>query len=148
MIYNPQSDYDLKKARKRFEQLIERGKPFELTDISKRSNKANNYLHLCLSYLALELGYTLEYTKLNIWKMTWCRDLFYIEEPNKKTGEMYKRVRSSAELNKEEMNRAIKILIEKASSECGVLLPNPNDRTYQDDFILIQKEVLNNQQYL
>jgi hypothetical protein len=148
MIYNAKSQFEANKARKRLEQLIERGKPFELTDITKRSNSQNSYVHLCLGILALELGYTLEYVKLNIWKMTWLRDMFYIDEVNKKTGEIYKRVRSSAELSKEEMSKAIEVLLEKASSECGVVLPNPNDQSYQDDFILMQREIYNNQQYL
>ena len=148
MIYDPKSDFEVKKARARLEQLIGRGKPFELTDVSRRSNSQNSYLHLLLSYLALELGYTMEYVKLNIWKMQWLRSMFYIEAPNKVTGEMYKRVRSSSELNKEEMIQAIDVLIEKAFSECGVILPNPNDTTAQDDFIRIQKEVYNNQKYL
>lgn len=148
MIYDPKSTHEVKKARARLEQLIERGKPFELTDISRRSNSQNAYLHLLLSYLGLELGYTLDYVKLQIWKMTWLRDMFYIEQPNKKTGEMYYRVRSSTELSKEEMTKAIETLIEKASSECGVILPDPNDNTASDDFIRIQQEVYKNSQYL
>lgn len=148
MIYNPKSQFEANKARKRLEQLIERGKPFELTDITKRSTSQNSYLHLCLGLVALELGYTLEYVKLNIFKMTWLRDMFYVEEPNRKTGEMYYRVRSSAELSKEEMSKAIEVLIEKSSSVCGIVLPNPADKSYQDDFILIQREVYKNQEYL
>jgi hypothetical protein len=148
MIYNPKSDFDLQKAKKRFEQLIRLGKPFELTDLTKRSLKANNYLHLCLSYLALEMGWTLAYTKLRIWKLTWCKEMFLIERVSTKTGEKFTDIRSSADLNKEEMNQSIKILIEKSLSVCNVLLPNPNDNSYQDDFLLIQKEVAANKQYL
>lgn len=148
MIYDPKSNHQVKKARARLEQLIERGKPFELTDISRRSKSQNAYLHLLLSYLGLELGYTMEYVKLNIWKMQWLRDMFYVEDANKVTGEIYKRVRSSAELSKEEMKQAIDVLIEKSFSECGVILPNPNDTSAHDDFIRIQQEVYNNQKYL
>jgi hypothetical protein len=148
MIYNPKSDFEIAKARKRLEQLITKGKPFELTDIAKRSLKANNYLHLCLSYLALEMGWTLAYTKLRIWKLTWLKDLFLIEKVSTKTGEKFTDIRSSKDLNREEMNHAIGVLIEKAMSVCNVLLPNPNDTTYQDDFLLIQREVHQNQKYL
>ena len=148
MIYNAKSDHDVRKARLRLEQLITKGHPFELTDVKKRSLKANNYLHLCLSFLAVEMGWTLAYTKLRIWKLTWLKDMFLIEKVSHKTGEKFTDIRSSADLNREEMNQAIKVLIEKALSECNVLLPNPSDNSYQDDFVLMQREVYNNQQYL
>jgi len=148
MIYNAKSDHDIRKARLRLEQLISKGHPFELTDVKKRSLKANNYLHLCLSYLAVEIGCKLEYVKVRLWKLTWNRDLFLVKEFSTKTGVEYEYIRSSADLNREEMNQAIKVLIEKALSECNVLLPNPSDNSYQDDFVLMQREVYNNQQYI
>jgi hypothetical protein len=148
MIYNPKSDHELNKARKRFEQLITKGKPFELKEITKRSLKSNSFLHVLLSYLALELGYTLAYVKLNIWKMKWNRYLFYVDTVNEKTGHIYKTVRSSADLNNEELSHAIGVLIEKAFSECGVIFPDKNSDTYDDDLLLMQREVFNNQKYL
>ena len=148
MIYNPKSDHDKKKAIARFDKLINGTKPFELTSLAKRSLSQNAILHVFLSYLGLELGYTMEYVKLNIWKMQWLRDMFYVEDFNKKTGVAYHRVRSSKELTVEEMTTAIKVLIEKASTECGVIFPERNDQTFEDDFTLIQREVYNNQHYL
>lgn len=148
MIYDPSSDHSLKKARLRFEKLIERGKPFELTDVSKRSTKQNSLLHVFLSILAIESGHTLAYTKRNIWKMRWLRDMFYVEVPNKKTGEMYKDIRSSADLNKEEMNHAIEVLIEMSFREHGVIFPDRNSATFNDDFTLMQAEVYKNQKFL
>lgn len=148
MIYNPKSDLSKKNAIARFDKLINGSKPFELTSLAKRSTSQNSILHVYLSYLGLELGYTMEYVKLNIWKMTWLRDMFYVNDYNKKTGEEYKRVRSSAELTVEEMTTAIKVLIEKASTECGVIFPEKNSQSFEDDFTLIQSEVYKNQQYL
>jgi len=147
-VYNPQSEHDVKKARVRLEQLIKKGKPFELTDIAKRSLKKNAYLHVLLSYLALELGYKMSYVKLQIWKMTWCRDMFWIDVTNEKTGEIYKEVRSSADLSEEEMAHAIGILIEKANSECNVQFPDRNSPTFDNDFIMMQKEIYQNEKHL
>jgi hypothetical protein len=148
MIYNPKSDHDRKKAQAYFDKLMAGGSPFELTNLKKRSKSQNAILHVFLSYLALELGYTMEYVKLNIWKMQWNRKMFYVNAENEKTGEQYKRVRSSTELNKEEMHHAIGVLIEKACSECNVIFPDKTSPTFDDDFIMMQKEVFQNDKYL
>ena len=147
-IYNPKSDHSKKKALARFDKLINGSKPFELTSLAKRSKSQNAILHVFLTYLGLELGYTMEHVKLNIWKMQWNRKLFYVEDFNKKNGESYHRVRSSTELTVEEMTHAIGILIEKASSECGVIFPDKNSSTFDDDFILMQSEIYDNEKYL
>lgn len=147
-VYNPKSDHDKKKAQIYFNRLMAGTKPFKVEGLGKRSNSQNAILHVFLSYLGLELGYTMEYVKLNIWKMRWCRSMFWIEDFNKKTGDSYHRVRSSTELTVEEMSHAIGILIEKASSECGVIFPDRKSQTFEDDFTLIQREVYNNEKYL
>ena len=80
--------------------------------------------------------------------MQWLRDLFYVEDYNTKTGESFKRVRSSAELTKEEMAHAIGVLIEKASTECGVIFPERKSSSFDDDFLLMQNEIYKNEKYL
>jgi hypothetical protein len=107
MLYNPKSEHDVKKARVRFEQLIEKGKPFELTDISKRSLKKNALLHVYLQYLALEMGWTLSYTKQRIWKARWCKEIFVIKRKSEKTGEQFTDIRSSADLKINKLKRLI-----------------------------------------
>jgi hypothetical protein len=148
MKYNPKSDFDRKKAQIYFDKLMSGTTPFEVTSLKNRSSSQNAILHVFLSYLGLELGYPLDYVKLNIWKMQWLRDMFYVEDFNTKTGESFKRVRSSAELTAEEMSHAIEVLIEKASSECGVLFPDRKSNSFDDDFILIQNEIYKNEKYL
>ena len=67
--------YDLSKPMRRaqFERraalLIKAGRFVELKEITNRSLKQNSYLHLILSYYAIEFGYTLEYTKRHIFKI-------------------------------------------------------------------------------
>lgn len=148
MKYNPKSDFDRKKAQIYFDKLMAGTTPFEVISLKRRSNSQNALLHVFLTYLGLELGYTMAYVKLNIWKMRWCRDIFYVEDFNKKTGESYKRVRSSTELTSEEMRHAIEILIEKASIECGVIFPDRKSETFDDDFLLMQNEIYKNEKYL
>lgn len=147
-VYLPRTDLEKDHVRRRLEQLIESGQPFELTNVKKRSLSQNNYLHLGLSYLALELGYTLEYTKLRLFKLTWCKETFLVEKTSNKTGEIFTDIRSTASLNKEEMSHVIGILIEKAMLVCGVRLPDPSDLLYQEEMIQIAQEVYNNQKYL
>ena len=146
--YNPKSDFDRKKAQKYFDTLMSGTTPFELTSLKRRSTSQNAILHVFLSYLGLEIGYPLAYVKLQLWKMTWLRDMFYVEDFNTKTGESFKRVRSSAELTKEEMSHAIGVLIEKASSECGVIFPERKSSSFDYDFLLMQNEIYKNQKYL
>tara|TARA_R110000803_G_scaffold36622_2_gene78716 strand:+ start:94 stop:540 length:447 start_codon:yes stop_codon:yes gene_type:complete len=148
MKYNPKSDFDRKKAQLYFDKLMSGTTPFEVTSLKKRSSSQNAILHVFLSYLGLELGYTLDYVKLNIWKMKWLRTTFYVEDFNKKTGIAYHRVRSSKELTKEEMSHAIGVLIEKASSECGVIFPNEKSQSFDDDFLLMQNEIYKAEKYL
>ena len=136
------------KARRRLEQLIKKGSLVELREIKKRSLSQNNYLYLCLSFLALELGCSLFYVKTTLFKCTWNRDIFVIKKVSEKTGLEYTDVRSTADLDKEEMTRAIDTLITKASLECNVRLPCPTDLVYQDEMLRIQEEVFNNQKYL
>lgn len=147
-VYNPKSDHDKNKAQKYFDRLMAGTKPFKVEGLGKRSNSQNAILHVFLTYLGLELGYQMEYIKLNVWKMKWCRKMFYIEDFNKKDGLPYYRVRSSKELTVEEMSHAIGILIEKASSECGVIFPNEKSPTFDDDFTMMQKEIYDNDKYL
>ena len=148
MKYNTKSDFDRKKAQIYFDKLMGSSTPFELTSLKKRSNSQNAILHVFLSYLGLELGYTMDYVKLNLWKMKWNRKMFYVEAFNKKDGIAYHRVRSSRELTKEEMSHAIGVLIEKASTECGVIFPERGSSTFGDDFLLMQNEIYKAEKYL
>lgn len=148
MKYNPKSDFDRKKAQIYFDKLMASSTPFELTSLKRRSNSQNAILHVFLSYLALELGCTMGYVKLTIWKMKWNRKMFYVEDFNTKDGSSYHRVRSSAELTKEEMSHAIGVLIEKASLECNVIFPDRQSKSFEDDFIGIQNEIYKNEKYL
>ena len=147
-LYNGKDNFEVAKSRRRLEQLIKKGALFELKEITKRSLSQNNYLHLILSYFALELGYSLSYVKLNLFKCKWNRKLFVIKKVSPITGEQFTDIRSTADLDKEEMAKAITIFIEKAALEANIRLPIPSDLMYNDEMTKIALEVARNEQYL
>jgi len=147
-LYNGKENFEIAKARRRLEQLIKKGALFELKEITKRSLSQNNYLHLILSYFALELGYSLSYVKLNLFKCKWNRKIFVVKKVSPITGEQFTDVRSTADLDKEEMTKAINIFIEKAALEANIRLPIPSDLMYNDEMTKIALEVARNEQYL
>ena len=147
-LYNGKDNFEVAKSRRRLEQLIKKGALFELKEITKRSLSQNNYLHLILSYFALELGYSLSYVKLNLFKCKWNRKMFVIKKVSPITGEQFTDIRSTADLDKEEMTKAITIFIEKAALEANIRLPIPSDLMYNDEMTKIALEVARNEQYL
>lgn len=147
-LYNGKENFEIAKSRRRLEQLIKKGALFELKEITKRSLSQNNYLHLILSYFALELGYSLSYVKLNLFKCKWNRKIFVIKKVSPITGEQFTDIRSTADLDKEEMAKAITIFIEKAALEANIRLPIPSDLMYNDEMTKIALEVARNEQYL
>jgi len=147
-LYNGKENFEIAKARRRLEQLIKKGALFELKEITKRSLSQNNYLHLILSYFALELGYSLSYVKLNLFKCKYNRKIFVVKKVSPITGEQFTDVRSTADLDKEEMTKAINIFIEKAALEANIRLPIPSDLMYNDEMTKIALEVARNEQYL
>jgi len=147
-LYNGKDNFEVAKSRRRLEQLIKKGALFELKEITKRSLSQNNYLHLILSYFALELGYSLSYVKLNLFKCKWNRKMFVIKKVSPITGEQFTDIRSTADLDKEEMAKAITIFIEKAALEANIRLPIPSDLMYNDEMTKIALEVARNEQYL
>ena len=128
MIFDSTNKTDLIKAKQRFDYLVSKGKIFTLSEKRKRrSISQNSYLHLILSYFAHEYGETLDYVKRYFFKNLCNKELFITEHINKKTGEIRKDWRSSADLNTKEMTTAIDNFIMYANKEAGIFLPSPND---------------------
>lgn len=148
MIYNAKSEFDIHRARSRLEYLIEKGKTFEIIEKKpKRSLSQNNYLHLILSFFALEYGETLEYVKQEIFKKQVNREIFKTEYINPKTGEVREAWRSTSSLDTKEMTLAIDRFRNFSSKEAGIYLPAPEDMVYLNE---IEREIkkYNNQNYL
>lgn len=145
MIYDTSNDLDKYKALTRFNNLLESKKTIELKEIKPiRSLSQNSYLHLILSWFALEYGEQLEYIKQEVFKKEVNEYIFKTEFVNKKTGECRESYRSTRELDTKEMTTAIDRFRDYAS-KAGIYLPDPKDLVNLE---YIKKEIENNKEFL
>ena len=126
-LYNLKNPYDRQKFKERANAMVLAQEYVELTKKhTQRSLAQNSYLHLLLGYFASEFGYTLEEVKFEIFKKTCNPDIFIRQRRNKRGYEV-KYVRSSSELDKLEMTRAIDRFRNYSSAQCGLYLPEANE---------------------
>lgn len=123
MKFNLAVPAETKRAKEYLERLMSKNNLIELKKISpKRSLSQNSYLHLLLSAFGAHFGYTLEEAKL-IYKQLNKDIYFYTKEVR---GKKWEFMRSSADLNVEEMTKSIDILREW-SDKAGYPLPTATD---------------------
>lgn len=122
---------------------LQKGSVVELTEKTLRTPKQNNYLHLLLGVIAMEVGVTIKIAKEEYFKRLINADLFVRKSTYKFIGER-ETIRSSAELTTEEMNMAIDRL-RRWASENGIYLPSPEDTERLRD---IEIEIGRMRQYL
>ena len=125
MLYYTRDEFSRNKCITRFNYLLENSPLIELTDASKRSGRQNNYLHAILGAFALYVGESLEYIKQEIYKRKVNPDIYVVEKDNPILGHIVP-VRSSRELNKEEMSISID-RFRKYAAEQGCYTPSPGD---------------------
>lgn len=126
MLYNAAKSIDINRANERLRFLIDNKRKFELKEKKPiRSVSQNSYLHLILSWFGLEHGYTLEEVKQEIFKKIVNPTIFYDGEANGLV--KIQRWRSTADLDKGEMNLAIDRFRNYSSVEAGTYLPEPSD---------------------
>jgi hypothetical protein len=134
------------KAEEYFKKLMEQKSIVEIRKkFSSRTYNQNNYLHLLLSYTAMEYGETLEYFKQYIWKRLINKDIFHTEYINFKTSEKRQDWRSSADLSTKEMTIAIERLILFAAKEMNLELPEAH---HFDRIRYIENQIEKNKRYL
>lgn len=145
MIYNLSNILDVQNAKTRLQHLISRGCIIELTEKKqKRSLNQNSYLHLLLGFFASQTGNTLEWVKQQYYKKLCNPDLFIGEKVDQFLGRV-KYVRSSADLNTEEMNLSIERFRNWSAMEAGIYLPEP---TNEAEIAAMQIEVERYKTYL
>jgi hypothetical protein len=143
MIFNAEIEIDKKRAIERFGYFLSKGKTFELVEKKpKRSIRQNSYLHLILSWYALEYGEMMQYIKEEVFKKQINKDIFEYEFINKKTGEIRMEYKSTAQLDTGQMTTAIDRFRNYASKEAGIYLPEPGDL---DMLQQMENEIKNNQ---
>jgi hypothetical protein len=124
MIYDLTDPHDVNRFSCRANKLIDRQKTVELKEITTRSLKQNNYLHLILTAFAIETGYSVECVKQNFFKMK-CNEHIFVQTVDGIFGTEIT-LRSSASLTKEEMTTAID-RFRNWSANNGYYLPEPNE---------------------
>jgi hypothetical protein len=122
MKYNLKNKPEQKAAFDYLKQLVEKEAIAVVKKVNpKRSLSQNNYLHLLIGAFGQHFGYTMEEAK----------QIYKEMSPNlyqyRKKGRTF--LRSSAELNKEEMAKSIDRFMEK-SKEAGYPLPLATDQEW------------------
>lgn len=146
MIYNPANEIDVQRSVDKLKYFIKKKKVFELKQkqVSKTYPQIK-YVHLIMSWFALEYGETMEYIKLEYFKKIVNPTIFEFEFINRKTGEVRMEYRSLADVTKDELTLAINRFRDFSSKEAGIYLPEPKDLAILQQ---IEIEINNNKQYL
>jgi hypothetical protein len=146
MIYNLVNEIERQQAKDRLDWLISKNKRIEVKELrGKRTTPQNAYLHLLLSFFALEVGETLEFIKQDIFKKKVNSDLFKTERKNPKSGKIREDWRSSAELSTKELTDAIDRFKNWSVKHTGIRLPEANEQQFLD---YIQNEIDKNKQWI
>ena len=80
MLYDLRNPLDRERFKRRCNALYQKQGIVDLSEKTKRSSQSNRYLHLILSYLAIETGNTLDYVKEVFYKRTANKELFLREK--------------------------------------------------------------------
>lgn len=146
MIFNLENKIDCIKFDDRVKWLKEKKKRVELINkVGTRTTPQNSYLHLLISFFALEYGETLEYTKQDIFKQYVNPDIFKTTRKNPKNGREREEWRSSAALSTKEMTDAIDRFKNWSVKTTGIRLPEANEQEFLDH---IRNEIDKNKQWL
>ncbi|MDR2148540.1 MAG: hypothetical protein LBE91_19025 [Tannerella sp.] len=145
MLYDGNNKLQAMQAFGKVKWLIDKGKKFDIMEKKEqRSLKQNSYLHLILSYFAMETGNTLEYVKQNYFKIHCNPEVFCLKKEDPFIGTVTI-LKSSADLDTGEMTTCIERFRNWSSSEAGIYLPDPEEKEYMDE---IQREVLKHKQWI
>lgn len=128
MLFDGKINFDQDRAIAYVNRLIKQGRIFEVKAVNKkRSISQNSYLHLILTWYAIEYGERVEYIKQEVFKKQVNKEIFQTEYINEKTGEIRDDWKSTSELNTLEMTTAIERFRNYSAQEAGIYLPSPTD---------------------
>lgn len=145
MIYNLSNPYDVERFKGWVDKMIAERKVVEAKRKDEnRTIKQNSYLHLIISYFATQYGCGADEAKIDFYKRRCNRDLFERWRRNRR-GDPVPRLRSSADLTKEEMTLSIDRFRNWSSSVAGIYLPSPEDG---EMMIYMMQEVERNKEFL
>lgn len=145
MIYNLNKHIDRERFKKRCNELYKTQRRVELTIKENRTIKQNRYLHLLIGWVAVSVGVSFEFAKVEYYKRAANYELFFYEQSDPLTGQMKIQIRSTATLTTGEMTEAIERFRNWSAmtdaGHPGLYLPEPNERDYLNE---IEQEVERN----
>lgn len=146
MVYDLNTDIDRIRYEKRVKSLLDRRTVVELSERKpRRTTPQNAYLHLLLGEFAMQTGNTLEWTKAEYFKRHCNAELFVIRKRDELTHREVEVLRSSRDLDTGEMTTAIDRFKHWAAAECGIDLPDAEDREWLG---YIEREMQLNREWL
>lgn len=146
MIYDLNTDIDRIRYEKRVKSLLGRRTVVELSERKpKRTTPQNAYLHLLLGEFAMQTGNTLDWVKSEYFKRHCNAELFVVRKRDELTRREVEVLRSSRDLDTGEMTTAIDRFKHWAAAECGIDLPDAEDREWLG---YIEREMQHNREWL
>lgn len=121
MLYNSINVVEADKARERLENLIEKGKTFEI--ILKKEKitwSQTKYLYTLFEFFGMETGYTKDEVE-SIFKLYVNRDI-YLRETHGQLGKI-QHLRGTSELERSELSEAIERFRNYAQNKANIYLP-------------------------
>lgn len=149
MIFNTKIEEGREQAFAYLKWVSDKGSIVKITETNMKTELQNRYLHLILSYFAVQTGNTLEYVKQIVFKQYVNLDIFLGEVPDRNTGEMKEYIKSTAQLSRRDMSKAITKFLNYSSIEANIDLPSPKDYEKRTDMIIeMSNEIEKNKEYL
>lgn len=128
MLYDLSNDLQAENFKSRCNMLFKKKSIVDLTEKKpQRTLRQNSYLHAALGYFGLQFGYKIDEVKQWYFKEQCNPELFVRTINDVITGKERKILRSSSELNTEEMTIAIERFRNWASDEAGIYIPSPEE---------------------
>lgn len=131
MVYDLNTGIDRERFKRRVNALYERRAVVECSEHKpKRSSPQNRYLHVILGEFAMQTGNTMDYVKVEYFKRLCNRELFVRTKYDDLAKKEVEILRSSKDLDTEEMTTAIERFRNWAAAEAGIELPEPQDQEW------------------
>lgn len=128
MIYDLQNEVDRVKFKDYVNRLYANGEIVELKKVDfQRTKSQNNYMHLLIRIFACHFGYREEEVKQEYFKRACNYQLFH-QKVVRPDGKIAFRMRSTSELSKDEMIRAIDSFKNWSAMEAEFPLPDAEDK--------------------
>lgn len=145
MIYDTGTEFGKEKLREACIKAMEVPALYELKKKKPpRTLKQNSYLHVIISFFASQYGCTEDEAKIDFFKRAANRVTFEREVVNKR-GIKVKTLRSTSDLDREEMSLVIDRFRNWSAMVAGIYLPSPSE---QEALVYCMNEIERNQEFI